>query len=288
MPIKVAASDQTVALGAAMFAAVVAGVHPDVVAAQKAMGCGFEKTHEPDPERVRLYAGGHERYKRLGRVHRGRNRRGGQGMSAYRDIKDEAFACNRQIPKLGLAVYTFGNVSAFDPDKGVFAIKPSGVPYYELTPGHMVVVDLENKVVEGQAAPFLGHEHAYRALQEFSGRPGRGAYPLHPRHGLGPGQAAHPSPGHHACGPLGPGSALHRGHERQDDRRGLRDRDRQPDRAGLRGRFPPRGGDGARGRARNPSLGASPRKRPCTTARCSRRSPAWPCIPCNWIRARRR
>ncbi len=65
-PIKVAASDQTVALGAAMFAAVVGGVHKTIGDAAKAMGCGFERTHIPDPDRVAVYAGLYEGYKRLG------------------------------------------------------------------------------------------------------------------------------------------------------------------------------------------------------------------------------
>jgi L-ribulose-5-phosphate 4-epimerase len=74
-------------------------------------------------------------------------------MDRYRTIREEAFEGNRQIPELGLAIYTFGNVSAFDPDAGVFAIKPSGVPYSELTAESMVVVDLDNRVVAGTLRP---------------------------------------------------------------------------------------------------------------------------------------
>lgn len=57
------------------------------------------------------------------------------------------------MPKLGLVIFTFGNVSAVDRDLGVFAIKPSGVPYEELSPEKMVIVDLEAKVVEGNLRP---------------------------------------------------------------------------------------------------------------------------------------
>ncbi|MCR5217847.1 L-ribulose-5-phosphate 4-epimerase AraD [Treponema sp.] len=74
-------------------------------------------------------------------------------MSKYQSLKDEAFEANMQIPAQHLALYTWGNVSAFDPDLGVFAIKPSGVPYPELTADSMVVVDLEGKVVEGSLRP---------------------------------------------------------------------------------------------------------------------------------------
>lgn len=76
-----------------------------------------------------------------------------KSMDPYKTIREEAFECNRQIPELGLAIYTFGNVSAFDPAKSVYAIKPSGVAYSELTPESMVVVDLENRVVDGSLRP---------------------------------------------------------------------------------------------------------------------------------------
>lgn len=73
--------------------------------------------------------------------------------SQYQNIKDEAYEANIQIPAQHLALYTWGNVSAFDKDKAVFAIKPSGVPYPELTADKMVVVDLDGKVVEGNLNP---------------------------------------------------------------------------------------------------------------------------------------
>jgi len=71
----------------------------------------------------------------------------------YSDIKEEAHRANMQLPTLGLVLFTFGNVSAADRHKGVFAIKPSGVPYAELSPDQMVVVDFEGKVVEGRLRP---------------------------------------------------------------------------------------------------------------------------------------
>jgi len=58
-----------------------------------------------------------------------------------------------QLPKLGLVLFTFGNVSVVDRSLGVFAIKPSGVPYEELTPAKMVIVDLDGKTVEGALRP---------------------------------------------------------------------------------------------------------------------------------------
>jgi L-ribulokinase len=66
MPINVLGSDQSVALGAAMFAAVIAGLYPDIPAAQKALGSPVEKTYHPNAERVRVYRDLYERYKILG------------------------------------------------------------------------------------------------------------------------------------------------------------------------------------------------------------------------------
>ena len=66
MPIKVASSDQTCALGSAMAASVVAGVHKDIYSAQKAMGRGFEKEYHPDPVRAKKYETLFMKYKKLG------------------------------------------------------------------------------------------------------------------------------------------------------------------------------------------------------------------------------
>lgn len=74
-------------------------------------------------------------------------------MSQYTDIKQAAYEANMQLPELGLVLFTFGNVSAVDRAKGVFAIKPSGVPYNQLTPEDMVIVDFENNIVEGTMRP---------------------------------------------------------------------------------------------------------------------------------------
>jgi L-ribulose-5-phosphate 4-epimerase len=74
-------------------------------------------------------------------------------MSRYDALREEALAANLEIPKLALAILTWGNASAFDPAAAVFAIKPSGLDYSELTPESMVVVDLEGKVVEGKLRP---------------------------------------------------------------------------------------------------------------------------------------
>src|SRR5574344_871171 len=88
--------------------------------------------------------------------------------SLYSSLKDEAYEANMQIPAQHLALYTWGNVSAFDKNAGVFAIKPSGVPYPELTADKMVVVDLEGKIVEGNLNPSSDTPTHVVLYQEFA------------------------------------------------------------------------------------------------------------------------
>jgi L-ribulose-5-phosphate 4-epimerase len=71
----------------------------------------------------------------------------------YHHIKEEAYLANMQLPELNLVVFTFGNVSAADRNLGVFAIKPSGVPYKDLTPDKMVIVDFDGNTIEGGLRP---------------------------------------------------------------------------------------------------------------------------------------
>lgn len=74
-------------------------------------------------------------------------------MSKYTHIQESAYEANKQLPKLGLVLFTFGNVSAADRDLGVFAIKPSGMPYEDLSPDGMVIVDFDGKTVKGKLRP---------------------------------------------------------------------------------------------------------------------------------------
>lgn len=74
-------------------------------------------------------------------------------MSKYSDIQQAAYEANMQLPKLGLVLFTFGNVSAADHNQGVFAIKPSGVAYEDLTPEKMVIVDFSGKTIQGDLRP---------------------------------------------------------------------------------------------------------------------------------------
>lgn len=71
----------------------------------------------------------------------------------YTTLKEECFEANMQLPKLGLVLFTFGNVSAVDRDRAVFAIKPSGVPYDSLRPDDIVICDYNANLVEGTMRP---------------------------------------------------------------------------------------------------------------------------------------
>lgn len=74
-------------------------------------------------------------------------------MISYSEIKDKAYEANMQLPEMGLVLFTFGNVSVADRQKKVFAIKPSGVPYKDLSPQKMVIVDFDGNTIEGNLRP---------------------------------------------------------------------------------------------------------------------------------------
>lgn len=69
------------------------------------------------------------------------------------DLKAEVCRANKDLVAHGLVILTWGNVSGYDPDKALVAIKPSGVAYEKLTPADIVIVDLDGKVVEGTLNP---------------------------------------------------------------------------------------------------------------------------------------
>ncbi len=88
------------------------------------------------------------------------------------ELKREAFEANVALPRHGLINLTFGNASAIDRAKGVFAIKPSGVAYADLKPADMVLVDLEGKIVEGKLNPSSDtptHRRLFLAFAEIGG-----------------------------------------------------------------------------------------------------------------------
>lgn len=90
----------------------------------------------------------------------------------YKTLKEECYEANMQLPKLGLVLFTFGNVSAADRDRAVFAIKPSGVAYDTLRPSDIVICDYEAKVVEGSMRPSSDtktHAFLYKVWETIGG-----------------------------------------------------------------------------------------------------------------------
>ncbi len=93
-------------------------------------------------------------------------------MNKYQHIREAAYDANMQLPKLGLVLFTFGNVSASDRALAVFAIKPSGVPYDLLSPNKMVIVDFDGKLVEGDlraSSDTPTHAVLYKNWENISG-----------------------------------------------------------------------------------------------------------------------
>lgn len=74
-------------------------------------------------------------------------------MNKYDKLKQRVYDRNKELPKHGIVIFTFGNASAVDRNEGVIAIKPSGVSYDVLKPEDIVIVDLEGKIVEGRLNP---------------------------------------------------------------------------------------------------------------------------------------
>lgn len=85
------------------------------------------------------------------------------------ELKREAFEANLALPKHGLINLTFGNASAIDRARGIFAIKPSGVDYAALQPADMVLVDLDGRQVEGSLRPSSDTPTHRRLFLAFAG-----------------------------------------------------------------------------------------------------------------------
>jgi L-ribulose-5-phosphate 4-epimerase len=87
-------------------------------------------------------------------------------------LKKQVLEANLQLPRAGLVVFTWGNVSGIDRESGLVVIKPSGVPYDGMEAEDMVVVDLEGNVVEGKWKPSSDtptHLELYKAFPGCGG-----------------------------------------------------------------------------------------------------------------------
>jgi L-ribulose-5-phosphate 4-epimerase len=88
------------------------------------------------------------------------------------DLRDQVLQANLALAAHGLATLTWGNASAIDRSSGLVAIKPSGVPYEQLTADDIVLVDLDGSVVEGTRRPSTDtptHLELYRVFEEVGG-----------------------------------------------------------------------------------------------------------------------
>jgi L-ribulose-5-phosphate 4-epimerase len=88
------------------------------------------------------------------------------------ELKREAYEANLALPRHGLINLTFGNASALDRTRGIFAIKPSGVAYEALKPADMVLVDLDGRIVEGKLNPSSDtptHRRLFLAFKAIGG-----------------------------------------------------------------------------------------------------------------------
>ncbi len=89
-----------------------------------------------------------------------------------KELKSTVCKANLDLVKYGLVVFTWGNVSGIDRKSGLVVIKPSGVPYDDMHPEQMVVVDLEGNVVEGNLRPssdMATHIELYKAFPNIGG-----------------------------------------------------------------------------------------------------------------------
>jgi L-ribulose-5-phosphate 4-epimerase len=85
-----------------------------------------------------------------------------EAVMALEALRQEVWKCNLDLPKNGLVKMTSGNVSGRDPESNLVVIKPSGFSYEEMTPAHMVVVNMEGDVIEGDLIPSVDTDtHLY-------------------------------------------------------------------------------------------------------------------------------
>ena len=70
-----------------------------------------------------------------------------------KELRQAVYEANMELPRRGLVTYTWGNVSGIDRETGYVCIKPSDVDYDEMTPDHLVILDLDGNVIEGDLNP---------------------------------------------------------------------------------------------------------------------------------------
>ena len=212
LPLSTIASAQGPALGSAIHAAVAAGAYPDVPAAAAAMGRADKAVYQPIAANVKAYDELFADYTQLhdyfGRggtdvMHRLKARKRklaassprhlstdplrdsgtelisappagvpAQAREAVDELRRVVADLHRELTRYALVVWTAGNVSARVPGHDLMVIKPSGVPYDDLTAANMVVTDFFGALVEGDYAPSsdtAAHAYVYRHMPDVGG-----------------------------------------------------------------------------------------------------------------------
>jgi L-ribulose-5-phosphate 4-epimerase len=92
--------------------------------------------------------------------------------SSLKQLREEVLEANLELVRRGLVLYTFGNASGIDRDEALVVIKPSGVPYNKMKAEHLVVSDLNGKILEGKLRPSSDlptHLVLYKAFSDIGG-----------------------------------------------------------------------------------------------------------------------
>jgi L-ribulose-5-phosphate 4-epimerase len=129
----------------------------------------------------------------------------GSGM-LLKALREEVLVANLELVRSGLVLHTFGNASGISRSEGLVVIKPSGVPYQDLTPAHIVVTDLDGKIVEGDLRPSSDLAMHLELYKDFAGI--GGVVHTHSEYATAWAQACKPIPcfgtthADHFCGPI--------------------------------------------------------------------------------------
>lgn len=113
-------------------------------------------------------------------------------MTSYRELRERVYEANMALVRHGLVILTWGNASEMDREHGVFGIKPSGVPYDQLRPEHIVLLDIEGRVVDGNLRPSSDTPTHMVLYQRFDGI--GGIVHTHSRYATAWAQAMRPLP----------------------------------------------------------------------------------------------
>ncbi|MEZ5001137.1 MAG: class II aldolase/adducin family protein [Bacteroidales bacterium] len=84
-------------------------------------------------------------------------------------LREEVYQANIELVQKGLVIVTWGNASGYDPDSGYIIIKPSGLSAGRMTPGNMVIIDMNGKIIEGDLKPSSDAKTHIELYRKFNG-----------------------------------------------------------------------------------------------------------------------